>query len=93
MQLSALGVTYGSAHRPGMLPQSTQYQSPDNIERDAWARKAASVTNNIVAPYPLNQTRRCEEELPEKVIGAIRLVSLDLDQAEPLLEPGETAPS
>eukprot|EP00903_Cladosiphon_okamuranus_P008016 g7733.t1 len=33
---------------------------------------------------------RCEEELPEKLIGAIRLISLDLDQAEPLLEPGET---
>lgn len=30
---------------------------------------------------------RCEEELPEKCIGVIRLVNLDLDGAEPLEEP------
>lgn len=32
---------------------------------------------------------RCEEELPEKCIGVIRLVNLDLDGAEPLEEPKE----
>lgn len=34
--------------------------------------------------YNRKTVRRCEEELPEKVIGAIRLINLDLDKAEPL---------
>ncbi|CAM9296329.1 unnamed protein product [Scytosiphon promiscuus] len=31
---------------------------------------------------------RCDEELPEKVIGVIRLVNLDVSKAEPLLDAG-----
>ena len=37
--------------------------------------------------------RRCTEELPEKCLGVIRLVNLDLDGAEPLEHVNPASPS
>lgn len=45
-----------------------------------------------MALYATTPVHRCNEELPEKCIGVIRLINLDLEGAEPLEDPNPKDP-